>query len=111
MKTRHKDTFKVAMEENIMPSDEKLLKKIASTQKLIREKEGILGSFRDTGYDLGGVQNSVIENIYTRFSFNNSKNQQTFLELQEDLKEVKDSYKDFKVQKQYKGKSSQLDER
>lgn len=94
----------------MLPADEKLLGKIAETQKLIKQKEQILSVFRDHGYDLGGVQNNILENIYTRFSFANTHNQNMLLELNEDLKEVKDSYQEFKVQKQYT-KNSQLDER
>ena len=101
MKTREVNTFKVAMEAQMLPLDEKLLSKIAETQKAIRKKEEILASFRDHGYDLGGVQNSIIDNIYTRFSFANTHNQNLFLELNEDLKSVKDSYQEFRVQKQY----------
>jgi len=103
-------TFKHATETQMLPADEKLLGKIAETQKLIKQKEHILSVFRDHGYDLGGVQNNILENIYTRFSFANTHNQNMLLELNEDLKEVKESYQEFKVQKQYT-KNSQLDER
>jgi hypothetical protein len=110
MKARDKDTFKHALETKMMPADEKLLKKIAETQRAIRDKEEILSTFRDQGYDLTGVQNQIIGNIHTRFSFANTKNQQLFLELEEDLKEVKESYQAFSVQKQY-SRSTELDER
>jgi hypothetical protein len=110
MKARDKDTFKHAIETKMMPADEKLLRKIAETQRAIREKEEILSNFRDHGYDLGGIQNHIIDNIYTRFSFANTKNQNMFLTLDEDLKEVKESYQTFKVQKMY-SRNSELDER
>lgn len=110
IKAREKDAFKHALESKMMPSDEKLLKKIAVTQNLIMEKEEILLGFRDLGYDLGGVQNNMLENIHTRFSFANSRNRKVFMELEEDLKEVKESYQEFKVQNT-QSRNRELDER
>lgn len=110
MHTRDKDTFKVALESNVMPADERLLKKIAATQRAIREKEEILSNFREHGYELGGTQNHIIDNIYTRFSFANTKNQNLFLELGDDLKQVQESYKTFQIQKNYQ-RNAMVDER
>ncbi len=107
---RKKDTFKHALETKMMQSDENLLKKIAVTQNLIMEKEDILLGFRDLGYDLGGVQNNMLENIHTRFSFANSQNRKVFMELEEDLKEVKESYQEFKKQNT-QSRNLELDER
>ena len=110
IRARDKNTIKVAVESSILPTDEKLFKKIAATQNLIIEKEEILANFKDFGYDLGGVQNQMLENIHTKFSFANTKNRNTFIELEEDLKQIKDSYKEFQVQKKY-SKNQELDER
>jgi hypothetical protein len=110
MNARDKDTFKHAIETRMLPADEKLLRKIAETQNAIREKEEILSEFRGHGYDLGGTQNQIINNIYTRFSLANTKNQKMFLALDEDLKQVQESYQTFKVQKQYT-RNTELDQR
>ena len=77
-------------------SDKRLLEKISTAQRDIRNKEKILKQFKEEAGYIGGAQKSIIDNIYQNYSFANLSNEKMFRNLEENFEAIKGDYQLFK---------------